>query len=172
MWTFDQNQRKCSAEPKGLKVHSHWEKANTLLMPGDAIFKINEYSYLPATNEVVAKVWNIFTPVCHSVHRGGRGSASVHAGIPPPPGPDPPREQTPPPWEADTSIRSTSGRYASYWNAFLSFECIYYNVFAFSRREWTLKRYDVALERWLGHSSDALEWDYNVHLEELIWHYG
>ena len=43
---------------------------------------------------------NIFTPVCHSVHRGG--SASVHVGIPPPP-----------------RIRSTSGRYASYWNAFL-----------------------------------------------------
>ena len=97
---------------------------------------------------------NIFTPVCHSVHRGG--SASVHAGIPPgtrqtPPGPgsqppgtrqtppwdqaDPPpgpgrpppgpgrhppgTRQTPPPREADTSLRSTSGRYASYWNAFL-----------------------------------------------------
>ena len=104
---------------------------------------------------------NIFTPVCHSVHRGG--SASMHAGIPPPPGSDtttpprirppwirhhqppdqtppqirPPRirhhhppDQTPPrtrqtppirhpPWEADSSIRSTSGRYASYWNAFL-----------------------------------------------------
>ena len=35
---------------------------------------------------------NIFTPVCHSVHRGG-GSASVHAGIPPPPG------AGTPPWE-------------------------------------------------------------------------
>ena len=41
---------------------------------------------------------NIFTPVCHSVHRGG-GSASVHAGIPPPP-----RDQTPP--RADTSPRA------------------------------------------------------------------
>ena len=41
-------------------------------------------------------------------------SASEHAGIPPLP------EQTPPPpREADCSIRSTSGRYASYWNAFL-----------------------------------------------------
>ena len=51
----------------------------------------------------------------------------------PPSGPDPPRsrppgsrhppEQSPPgadpPPEADFSIRSTSGRYASYWNAFL-----------------------------------------------------
>ena len=35
-----------------------------------------------------------------------------------PPRPDTPPEQTPPP-EADSSIRSTSGRYASYWNAFL-----------------------------------------------------
>ena len=112
----------------------------------------------------------------------GGGSASVHAGIPPPweqtpprsrpprdqapptteppgadtrPGPGTPRDQTPqsrhppradtpPPWEqkpsprsrhpprsrnpppeqtppreADASIRSMSGRYASYWNAFL-----------------------------------------------------
>ena len=45
----------------------------------------------------------IFTPVCHSVH--GRGSASVHVGIPPPdqappPGADPLRPGTPP--RADT----------------------------------------------------------------------
>ena len=36
-----------------------------------------------------------------------------------PPGPDTPRPGRPPPQEADSSIRSTSGRYASYWNAFL-----------------------------------------------------
>ena len=136
---------------------------------------------------------NIFTPVCHSVHRGV--SASEHAGIPPPweqtsPSADTPLEQTPPkqthppeqtppeqtpPWEqtlpgantpqadtpradmpprvdnppsrhppleqthppeqtppprrrppgadtlqkADCGIRSISGWYASYWNAFL-----------------------------------------------------
>ena len=75
---------------------------------------------------------NVFTGVCDSVHRGG--SASVHAGIPLPPSRNPPRadppgpgrpprsRQTPPhstPPEADCSIRSTSGRYASYWNAFL-----------------------------------------------------
>ena len=44
-------------------------------------------------------------------------------GTPPPPGWENPPEQTPPgtrpPREADSSIRSTSGRYASYWNAFL-----------------------------------------------------
>ena len=33
-----------------------------------------------------------------------------------------PREQTPPPG-ADSGIRSTSGRYASYWNAFLFHIC-------------------------------------------------
>ena len=85
---------------------------------------------------------NIFTPVCHSVDRGGlppaRENPPCH-GEPPLPGRTPParenppclpgrppRDQTPPPpgpdpppWEADCSIRSTSGRYASYWNAFL-----------------------------------------------------
>ena len=33
---------------------------------------------------------NIFTPVCHSVHMGGGGSASVHAGIPSPDHASPP----------------------------------------------------------------------------------
>ena len=45
----------------------------------------------------------------------------------PPPGPadtpldqaDPPGRENPSPREADSRIRSTSGRYASYWNAFL-----------------------------------------------------
>ena len=98
-------------------------------------------------NEVVAKVIFLHLSVIHSVHRGG--SASVHAGIPPPrtrqtppdqadppgtrqtppgPGRHPPgTRQTPPgpgrhpppPPQADSSIRSTSGRYASCWNAFL-----------------------------------------------------
>ena len=106
---------------------------------------------------------NVFTGVCLSTG-GGRVSASVHAGMPYPPGwrappwdGEPPGWSTPPngeppgmenppprdgepPWdgepppgwrthtppdgeppprEADSSIRSTSGRYASYWNAFL-----------------------------------------------------
>ena len=70
----------------------------------------------------------VFTRVCDSVHKGGSGS--VHAGIPPPPreactpreAPSPgsmhPREACTP-READSSIRSMSDRYASYWNAFL-----------------------------------------------------
>ena len=100
-------------------------------------------------NEIVAKVMFLQVSICP---QGGRVSASVHAGMPDPPGPgtplrpgrppnqappwdqadppgpdrhppdqaDPPNQADMPPWEADSSIRSTSGRYASYWNAFLS----------------------------------------------------
>ena len=76
---------------------------------------------------------DIFTGVCLST--GGRVSASLHAGMPypppprmeepppgwstPPPGWRTPPDGEPPPREADSSIRSTSGRYASYWNAYL-----------------------------------------------------
>ena len=49
-----------------------------------------------------------------SVHGGG-GSASVHAGIPHPPEADPPGSRPP---GRDSHC---CGRYASYWNAFLSF---------------------------------------------------
>ena len=45
---------------------------------------------------------NIFTPVCHSVHRG---SAPVHAGIPPPP---PPTRHTP--WTRHTPPDQASPR--------------------------------------------------------------
>ena len=98
---------------------------------------------------------NIFTSLCHSVHRGGgtwpgtprdqAGTPPDQAGTPqdqtpprtrqePPPGPgrNPPgtkhhplwtRQEPPgtrhPPGTADSGIRSTFGRYASYWNAFL-----------------------------------------------------
>ena len=82
-------------------------------------------------NEVVAKVIFLHLSVIHSFHRGGVCLSACWDVTPPPgsrhtppgadttpPGPDPP-EQTPPPPGADSSIRSTSGRYASYWNAFL-----------------------------------------------------
>ena len=99
------------------------EKESASLVP---LLDLPMYS-LPAATKLGQG--NVFTGACHSVHGGG--AASVHAGIPPPP---PPREQTPPradpppgadtppeqtpPREADASIRSMSGRYASYWNAF------------------------------------------------------
>ena len=84
---------------------------------------------LPPANEVWGKV--IFSQACvkNSVH-GGR-SASLHAGIPPPPARRPPLDQAPlpspgkeTPWARQTprhsacwEIRSTSRWYASYWNA-------------------------------------------------------
>ena len=91
---------------------------------------------------------NVFTGVCLST--GGEGvclSACWDVMPPPdqaytPPGPGrPPLDQADPPWtrqtppdqtdpprEADSSIRSTSGRYASYWNAFL-LEITFYSFF-------------------------------------------
>ena len=56
--------------------------------------------------------------------RPGRPPSPDQADHPPGPGRPPRTRQTPqtrqtPPPEADSSIRSTSGRYASYWNAFL-----------------------------------------------------
>ena len=56
--------------------------------------------YLPPANEVWGKV--IFSVMCvkNSVHRTGRRSASVHAGIPPPlPEQTPHRREQAPPWE-------------------------------------------------------------------------
>ena len=85
---------------------------------------------------------NIFTPVCHSVHRGVcLRQNPLGADTPPPPGADipwvrhplgaynppgsrHPRQQTPP--QAHSSIWSTSGRYSSYWNEFLSISYIRY----------------------------------------------
>ena len=69
--------------------------------------------FITGRNEVVAKVI-FFAPVCHSVHGGG-------GGIPEGTEADPPGPYTHPPPEADSGIRSTSGRYASFWNAFLLF---------------------------------------------------
>ena len=110
------------------------------------LFGVNfqsRHAIFTGRNEVVAKV--IFLHL--SVISSQGGSASVHAGIPPPrtrhpPRADTPRDQAPPlgadppqsrppradtlwdqahppPREADSGIRSMSGRYASYWNAFL-----------------------------------------------------
>ena len=98
--------------------------------------------YLPPANEVSEGY--VFTPVCHSVHRGV--CASVHAGIHPQEADNPsPRKWVPSlpgsryPQEADTlpgsrhppvsrhppqcsecwDIWATSRLYASYWNAYL-----------------------------------------------------
>ena len=91
---------------------------------------------LPPANEVWGKVI-FFTHVCHSVHGGGVCLSACWDTIPqdhapppgtmhpppgtthPPSGPCTPREQCPPPRRACWEIRSTRGRYASYWNAIL-----------------------------------------------------
>ena len=64
---------------------------------------------------------NIFKPVCHSFYsQGGRGSASVHAGIPPPgsrhttPGADTPGSRPPrsrPPWTPRSRHPPPKSRY-------------------------------------------------------------
>ena len=103
--------------------------------------RTNHYTRWPVSQVVI-----IFTPVCHSVYRGGTWAGTppwdqlhpagarytpqdqVHPqgpGTPPwdqvhPPGTryTPPRPGTPPS-SACWEIRATSGQYASYWNAFL-----------------------------------------------------
>ena len=84
-------------------------------------------------NEIVAKVMFLQVSVIHSVHGGGlrrtppAGRTPRTREKPPPNQADPPRQGEPPgpgrppPREEDCSIRSMSGRYASYWNAFLSY---------------------------------------------------
>ena len=57
----------------------------------------------------------VFTRVCHSVHRGGLPQCML--GYHPRRSRPPPQEQTPPPPPRDGYC---CGRYASYWNAFLS----------------------------------------------------
>ena len=119
--------------------------------------KLNTVCIFTSRNEVVAKVMFLLVSVILSTG----GSASVHAGIPPPvhlpgsthtPGSThPPRKhrkhapsrkhtspwEAHPPWEAyrlgsmppqeaDSGIQSMSGRYASYWNAFLLHFCFHY----------------------------------------------
>ena len=67
----------------------------------------------------------VFTHVCDSVHGGVLRAAPLPPGTRQNPPPrdqaetPPPDQADPPPQEEDCSIRSMSGRYASYWNAFL-----------------------------------------------------
>ena len=139
-----------------------WVNFRILIFKIFSLISLRITFFITGRNEVVAKVIFLHLSVIHSVHRG-EGSASVHAGMPPPPRADPPsrhtttplpdtpreqtppgsrppREQTPPileqtpppgadPPEADSSIRSTSGRFASYWNAFLFIISLHHSVF-------------------------------------------
>ena len=69
----------------------------------------------------------VFTHVCDSVHGGGLPQCMLGYHTTPweahPPGGTPPGST--PPRDADSGIRSMSGRYASYWNAFLLIIVLY-----------------------------------------------
>ena len=91
----------------------------------------------------------IFTPVCHSVHCH---SGQVHPQtrytprdqVHPLPGPGTPPlwVEVPPRSSACWEIQATSGRYASYWNAFLFFDLSCLTVSAFAS---TFARYEQVL---------------------------
>ena len=76
-------------------------------------FKIHRLCLPPATK---LRQGNVFTPVCHSVHRGGLPHTHTHTH----PGRHPPTPGQTPPCAVHAGIRLSSGWYASYWNAFLS----------------------------------------------------
>ena len=85
-------------------------------------FHVLWYLLLPPINEVWGKV--IFSVACvkNSVHRGGLPQCMLGYPL----GPGTPRsrnplDQAPPQSSACWEIRSTSGQYASYWNAILFF---------------------------------------------------
>ena len=107
------------------------------------IFTFAKYNYRPQRS---CGQGYVFTRVCDSVNRGGVSGQAPRAGRTPPtpgtrqtplagrtpPGPGrPPRQGEPPgtrqtpPREENCSIRSMSGRYASYWNAFLFLFVLY-----------------------------------------------
>ena len=103
----------------------------------------------------------VFTGVCDSVHRGGlarrppgwmenpsqAGRRTPPAGWRTPPAgwrapprldgePPPGWMENPPRLEGDSGIRSTIGRYASYWNAFLFIESVDSHTSCFSQLEF------------------------------------
>ena len=84
--------------------------------------KVRHIWVITGRNEVVAMV--MFLLVSVILLTGGVCLSACWDTTPPgsrPPWSRHPRSKhPPPPWEADSGIRSMSGRYASYWNAFLS----------------------------------------------------
>ena len=79
-----------------------------IVLLNSVVRKTRSFYSLPPTNEVWVKEGNVFAPACDSFcsRGGGVPSRGCHEGGYCE-GPPPPRG------------RSTSGRYASYWNAFL-----------------------------------------------------
>ena len=131
-------------QPGGLQTHTQGVSQHTLRQTPPqsrqlllrAVCILLECILVTGRNEVEAKVIFLHLSVIHSVHKGG-GLPQCMLGYHTPPGVTPPRADTPntppdqtspgadPPWsrppaaDPPQSRRSTSGRYASYWNAFL-----------------------------------------------------
>ena len=130
---------------------------------------------LTGRNEVVAKVMFLLVSVILLTWGGVCLSAcwdTTPTSRPPPeqtpPGSIPPRsrhpplEQTPPwsrhppgadapfPWQADSGIRSMSGRYVFYWNAFLFFSSLTYifpAITCITAPHAVILHYDLAPEK-------------------------
>ena len=86
---------------------------------GGGLLKLYSLDLLPAATKLGQG--NIFTSVSQEFcPQGGEGVCLSACWDTPPRSRPPPPGSRSSPREADCSIRSTSGRYASYWNAFLS----------------------------------------------------
>ena len=108
---------------------------------GESESHLNGCSRLFTARKRSLEQGNVFTPVCHSVHRGRGWLPSMHhrlhdrgvclqgvciqggLGRPPPPGLPLGGGKAPMRYMEYYGIWSTSGRYASSWNAFLFYEC-------------------------------------------------
>ena len=104
-----------------MKNGNYWWSANVHMILDYVYFGSTNGKLLPSATKL--RQGNVITPACHSVHRGGIYLSAWDAPLantPPPsrhprdPGRHTPRADTPPPADGNCS-----GRYASYWNAFL-----------------------------------------------------
>ena len=99
-----------------------WYDRTALFLSMQLIFRTAKFQnihVITGRNEVVAKVMLLLVSVI--LLTGGRCLPQCMLGYhtPPPESRHPPGADNPPPREADSGIWSMSGRYASYWNAFL-----------------------------------------------------
>ena len=78
---------------------------------------------ITSRNEVVAKVMFLLVSVILSTGEGGVCLSACWDTTPP--AKETPLPRRPPHREADSGIRSMSGRYASYWNAFLYYMAVH-----------------------------------------------
>ena len=121
-------------------------KLQKIVVPCSLNYTIRVNSTIETVN-IYRPQGNIFTPVCHSVH-GGVCLSACWDTTPPadPPDTRPPHRSRHSPPEADSSIRSTSGRYASYWNAFLCLIVFTIQIeLTFWQQVWSVKSLSLVL---------------------------